>query len=301
MNISAKTPKPVGLECILPVAVVVVACGCAQLNSATRHPEDLSVQRQERQQKIVDSFQRRRDETQYRASLACWERGDVDRCEAQLIDLLERNPDHFEARLALADLCLEQRKTRAAEQQYRGLIERHPHHAQSHYSYGLFLDVVGRTDEAGEHFRRAAEIEPENSTYVTLAVSTANPKAAAAAAPSKSFPPAAGPDSPDLAVVTTAKLLQAGKFDSALQLASAASAKYPDDVRLKHALASAQFESGDLKAAQVTLQQALSLDIRNALTYFLLGYTLKAQGDEQAAERHFAKARRLEPRLSSQG
>jgi Flp pilus assembly protein TadD len=304
----AKKPNPVQHICILPAVIVLVACGCAQLRDVrnklkdvTNKLEDVSVQREERKQKVVEDFARRRDDTQYRASLACWERGDVRGCESQLIDLLQRNPDHLEARLALADLCLERGKSWAAEQQYRESIERHPQQAQSHYGYGLFLDVAGRTDEAAEHFRRAAKIEPDNPAYAALAASGGNPtEVATAAASASAASVTAVPDHPDLAVSTAADLLQAGKAESALQLAAAASERYPKDIRLKHAVASAQFESGDPKSAQVTLQQALSLDKGNALTYFLLGYTLKAQGDEEVAQRHFAKARQLDPRLASQ-
>jgi Flp pilus assembly protein TadD len=54
---------------------------------------------------------------------------------------------------------------------------------------------------------------------------------------------------------------------------------------------------GDLEAAQVSLQQALSLDKGDALTYFLLGCLLDQRGDSDTALRHFAEARRIDPRL----
>jgi Tfp pilus assembly protein PilF len=215
--------------------------------------------------------------------------------------LLQRNPDHFAGRLALADLCLEQGRSAAAGRQYRELIARHPRQAQSHYSYGLFLEVAGRTDEAAEYFRRAAKIEPDHPDHADVAASRGDATGVSVAAASvPGAPVAADPDEPGHAVVTTANLLQAGQVDSALELATAASKRHPHNVRLKHALASAQFESGDPKSAQVTLQQALSLDKGNPLTYFLLGYALKAQGDDKAAQQYFAKAGQFDPRFASQ-
>jgi predicted Zn-dependent protease len=301
----AKPTKSARPGRVLPAVIILVACGCAQLKDATNNLtdvadelEDVAVQRQERKQQVVEDFARRRDNTQYRASLACWERGDARGCESQLIDLLNRNPDHLAARLALADLRLERGKPAAAEQQYRELIARHPHQALVHYNYGLFLDVTGRTDEAAEHFGRAAEIEPDHPTFAALAAPSDPPATPAVSATAASR--TAVPDDPNLAVVAAANLLQAGKADLALQLAAAASQRHPGNVRLRHAVASAQYESGDPKSAQVTLQQALSLDKGNALTYFLLGYALQAQGDDEAAQRHFAKARQLDPRLASQ-
>ena len=308
MSRFAKTRRRANHACILPVTIVLVACGCAQLKGLTgrlsdvsNELQDVSVHRQQRKRTVVEDFDRRRDGSQYQAALGCWERGDVQGCESQLVGLLQRNPDHFEARLALADLCLEQGRSAAAERQYRELTERHPQQAQSHYSYGLFLELAGRTHEAAERFRRAAAIEPDNPDYADFAASSGNGleiSAAAASTPVAST--SVGPQDPVLAAASAANLLQAGKVDSALKLASSASKRHPSNVRLKHALASAQFESGDPTSAQVTLQQALSLDKGNALTYFLLGYALKAQGDDAAAQRHFAKARQLDPRCSIQ-
>jgi Flp pilus assembly protein TadD len=277
----------------------LIACGCAKLKNVTSRRDDVAPQRQARNEQAVTSFERRRDDAQYRAGLASWARGDTHDCEVQLVELLKRNPDHFEARLALADLYLEQQDARAAEQEYRELIERHPQQAQAHQSLGLFLELAGRTDEAFEHFARAAEIEPNNPRYAALASPAANAANLAAAGSVQAATLATGPDSPNRAIVAAANLLQAGQPEAALRLAATASEKDPGNVRLKHAVAAAQFELGDLETAQVTLQQALSLDNRNALTYFLLGCTLAARGQRETAEGHFAQACKLDPRLAS--
>ena len=61
-------------------------------------------------------------------------------------------------------------------------------------------------------------------------------------------------------------------------------------------LGAAQYRLGNYNAAQVAIGQALSLDKSDALTYFLMGSTLARLGQNQAAERQFSEAARLDPR-----
>jgi len=63
-------------------------------------------------------------------------------------------------------------------------------------------------------------------------------------------------------------------------------------------LGAAHYRQGDFQASQTALEQALSLDKGNALSYFLMGLTLSKLGEPEAAERHFRQAERLDPRYA---
>lgn len=150
-------------------ALALLASGCTNLNIAKSKLQDVAPEREDRQKRFVENFENRRDESQYRAALSAWERGDARACEEQLVQLLRRKPTHRDARLALADLYLEGQSLEAAESHYRQLIEHHPDDAYLHYSLGLFLEITGRGQAARPHFDQAAKLEPENPLFATTA------------------------------------------------------------------------------------------------------------------------------------
>ena len=116
----------VSAACLLALTAALAVGGCAGLNALPPPIEDIAPQREERKQEVVEDFEQRRDESQYQAALAAWERGDTRGCEEQLVQLLRRNPNHHTARQALADLYLEGENFPAAEKHYRQLIQDQP-------------------------------------------------------------------------------------------------------------------------------------------------------------------------------
>jgi tetratricopeptide (TPR) repeat protein len=81
----------------------------------------------------------------------------------------------------------------------------------------------------------------------------------------------------------------------AVELLTPASQRFPDSAALYRVLGTADYRLGDFRAAQLALQEAVSLDNSNALAYFLLGCTLKKLGQPEAAERHYEQAQNLNP------
>ncbi len=321
------------LACV--AALTWGAGGCANLDIARPKLKDIAPEREDRQKHFLKDFESRRDESQYRAALSAWERGDTRACEDLLVELLRRQPTHRNARLALADLYLEGQSLNSAESHYRQLIDHHPDDAHAQYCLGMFLEFSGRTEEAQSYFARASDLQPENPLFAksvdgtelargeldqgagatTGTSATTGASAIMAGCGSRRTEGSAAqqglclpsrtanaeladtPFDADGAAKTAANLLRSGQPEAALRLATRAASAQPDSVVLKRLLATSQLQSGQHESAQVTLQQALSLDKGDALTYFLLGCTLSERGDLVAAERNFATAHKIDPRF----
>ncbi|MCE5303733.1 MAG: tetratricopeptide repeat protein [Planctomycetaceae bacterium] len=107
------------------------------------------------------------------------------------------------------------------------------------------------------------------------------------------------PDNPQIPIAGAAALLRANQPNLAAELLRPA-AKHFDRVPAVHRmLGAALYRMGDYRAAQVSLQQALSLDKSDALSYLLMGYTLAKLGQADNAEAHFRQARTLDPRYQA--
>lgn len=84
-----------------------------------------------------------------------------ERARAMAEKALSINPDLPEALLALADVQLEYDwDMAAAERSYRRALELRPSDAEGLRTYGYFLFVDGRFDEAVEYYRKAIEVDP---------------------------------------------------------------------------------------------------------------------------------------------
>jgi Flp pilus assembly protein TadD len=92
--------------------------------------------------------------------------------------------------------------------------------------------------------------------------------------------------------------LRTGRASAATATLEGASRRFPNSPELLRALAVAHLEGGNAQAAQVVLQQALSLDNANALSYFLLGQVLRQQGRTAEANQAFARAQKLDRRYT---
>jgi Tfp pilus assembly protein PilF len=137
--------------------------GCASF--ASPELSDKRVDRQARRKVDLAVFEGKRDDAQLAAASDRIEQGDVLAAEKLLVTLVERTPDHAEARLLLADLWVAQERMPAAEEQLRILLEQHPDNARAHHALGLLYDVTDQQAKAASHFRRAAELAPQDETF----------------------------------------------------------------------------------------------------------------------------------------
>jgi Flp pilus assembly protein TadD len=82
-----------------------------------------------------------------------------------LVQLLDRNPQDRKVRRMLADICLVEQDHKAAESHLQLLLAQNDSDAQTHHDLGLLLEATGRSSQAAAHFKRAAELEPDNELY----------------------------------------------------------------------------------------------------------------------------------------
>ncbi len=151
---------------VLPLAVTAGCCllaGCAAITTPAATIQE--AKRDAYLEKEGSAIEQKRDDAQMAAARDRADQGDVDAAEKLLEALLERNPNHTDARLLLADLWVAQNRTAQAEEQLRRVLKNHPENARAHFSLGLLCEVSERNDEAAEHFRQALELAPDDATY----------------------------------------------------------------------------------------------------------------------------------------
>jgi Flp pilus assembly protein TadD len=164
------------LSCHWLLCLVVVATGCSlpkPWQKATG--SDVAQLRGARRDQALRQFEMHRDTAQYQAAMDRWKAGDTFTCEAELRSLVGRNPQHLEARRALADLALERGDAAKAEAELRELLKIAPDDAQTHHSLGLLLQSLQREPEAQEHLAKAAALAPDNMLYQLCAQTASSP------------------------------------------------------------------------------------------------------------------------------
>lgn len=108
----------------------------------------------------------------------------------------------------------------------------------------------------------------------------------------------AASDNEELAVTMAVTALRHEQPELAVQLATRALEQHPKSAALYRVIGTAQYQLEHFKAAQVALEQALSLDNSHALSYFLMGCTLSKLGQTEAADWHYGQAKQLDARYA---
>lgn len=161
MNVTRCSSQAVWLIAVL----AAMLAGCATIQSSIPKAEDISGKRRQRNEAALRRFDENRDRAEFEAAQADWSQGDADGCRESLEQLLERNPDHLDARLLLAELLLNDNRPEEALRYLQPATEAHADDAQVQYIMGLALDSTGQRDAALAHYERAARLEPDNEVY----------------------------------------------------------------------------------------------------------------------------------------
>jgi tetratricopeptide (TPR) repeat protein len=154
-------------------SLAVCVAGCAGLPVPDEPGQDLTEKREQRQEEVVSQFEAKREFAEFQAAVARWNQHDLAGCEETLRKLLDRNPDHRDARLLLADVYLASNRQQDAFAQVEAALAAHPDDARVQYTMGLLLDSMGQRTGALAYYGRAAKQEPENELY-TISYLTAS-------------------------------------------------------------------------------------------------------------------------------
>ncbi|MGD9722403.1 MAG: tetratricopeptide repeat protein [Pirellulales bacterium] len=329
--------------CLLLVALAA-GSGCAAFHRLSANHKDIDPKQAKREDETLESFESQRDQAQLMAAHARWREGNLRACREALEGLLARNASHVEARLLLVQVLLSEEKFDVARGYLEQLQTERPADARVQHTLGLVLELSGDESGAQTHYRRAAELEPENPEYslsvrnldqpstAAAPTDTAAVQASATADATTAQPPVAAEVEQVLAAA--AEALQADDAARARDLLTKAVAldseppqaairaavlalryAHPElavfvlqpfaqgsnhSAALARTLGAAYYRQGDYARAQSALEQALSLDNTNGLSYLLMGCTLEKLGQSEAAKSNLEQAGRLDPRLRSQ-
>jgi len=127
--------------------------------------ENVTDLRQQRTEEAVGEFEQKQDFAEFQAALARWNRHDIQGCRQGLLRLLQRNANHRDARLLLAEVYLSGNQMQEAFSQVEQALQVYPDDPRVQYTMGLLLDAVGQNTGALAYYERAAMSEPDNELY----------------------------------------------------------------------------------------------------------------------------------------
>jgi tetratricopeptide (TPR) repeat protein len=367
--------------CIL-LLLLVATTGCAALG--INSPGCFNSERKKRDAEVARRLTNQRDYAEFEAALACWNQQDVRGCREHLEPLLERNADHRDARLLMADVLVAEKQPKKALELVRHVLKAHPDDADAQYAMALLLDSTRHSAEALPYYDRATQLAPENEVYaagyrtaweaaegreaggnrptkaavaasVQQAAKRSDSSALGLLAEDKVVPPTTAakktghsdskdrddkspraiglergykalaegspqtalahfrkeaelhPDNPQILISAASAALRYNQPAVAVELlrTAVASGETPQNRgRLANSaaahriLGAAYYKLGEFHLSQTALQQALSLDKSNALSYFLMGCTLAKLGQVDAADVNFRQAQAFDPRYT---
>jgi len=124
---------------------------------------------EERKAVAVQSYEQKREQASIQAAIACWQRGEVDKCQSQLTAIVAHNPKSVTARLRLAEVLATQDESSSAETQLRECLAVSPDNAEANHALGMLLsDWTGREAEGASFLKRACQLEPQNEIYAAM-------------------------------------------------------------------------------------------------------------------------------------
>ncbi|MBI3836511.1 MAG: tetratricopeptide repeat protein [Planctomycetia bacterium] len=286
------------------------ATGCANVKNLVSPQQDIAVQQAKRTAEALQVFESRRDFAQFQAARARWREGNLAACREALEGLLERSPQHFEARALLAELLLSEEEYESARKHLELAIALRPDDARLQHMMGLLLEATEQEADALTFYQRAAELEPQNEQYSqSCRASTGSvpgPVGATEAAPKATNPsPVAlasdwqsdapnGQGSGQRLLADAERAFTAGDVPTARSLLTQAIAFEPDDAELlvRAAVLSLRHEQPD--TAVFLLQPTAGRFSDSAAVQRTLGTAYYRQGDYGAAQRALQQALSLD-------
>jgi predicted Zn-dependent protease len=161
---SRARPRTLPAILVLGVAVLLPCHGCAKLKS-WKGADDVRPERIGRAQAAAKSFDLQREQGEYQSALACWQQEDFQGCRQTLQRLLARNPDHRDARLMMAELCMLASQPGEAQNHLDHALAGHPDDPRVQHAMAMLLDAQDQGEAALGHYQRAAELAPHDQAY----------------------------------------------------------------------------------------------------------------------------------------
>jgi tetratricopeptide (TPR) repeat protein len=216
--------------------------------------------------------------------------------EAVLADLVRRQPDHPEVRLALGNLLRDLKRPAEAEKAYREALDLRPDHVWAHISLGNALSNQKKQAEAEQAYRKAIDLQPDfAAAYYSLGLILHAQKRREEAV--KAYRKAIDLQ-PDLAGAFNnlgAVLHEQKKLDEAIRAYRKALDLQPDLAQAHYNLGNALHEQKKPDEAVRAYRKALDLRPDFALAAYNLGNSLRDLKELNEAEKAYRKALEIQP------
>ena len=207
--------------------------------------------------------------------------------EERLKASVASDPDHMQARHALAQLYEARRDTEAALAAYQGILERDPRNIMLLNHIGEIFVLKEESAKAKELFTRAKEIAPSHpATCLWLALMAEEAEDYDEAAKQVRDSAALTEDAA-LNLRLSYYLTQAGKLPEAVKVLDEAQARWPENEEVAYFLGLGLDDLKQTARAATTMEKVLKLKPGHRDALFQLGSLREKLGDLKAAEAAF--------------
>jgi tetratricopeptide (TPR) repeat protein len=212
----------------------------------------------------------------YERGLQLFHQGDLASARIEMRNVLQIDPKHAPAWLALGQIEELSGDAREALEAYAQAIRLVPRHADARTRHAQFLASAGEIEQAQQDVEVALRASPSHPDALTLRGSLRQIQGDAAGAVADALAGLARrPGHPGASMLLAISLLDTGRVAEARQLLEAQVAAHRDDVDLPLLLGRARDRTGDVDGAVAALREALArapdrLDVRRGLGRYLV-------------------------------
>lgn len=219
--------------------------------------------------------------------------GEHQLAEASARNILNEKNDYRDVWILLGYSQLKTKQYQEAEDSFKAAKNLDPIKPETHYFLGSSHFLQGEYEAAISEFELALlhGFEPEEEVYRQLAESQLFLENYEDALAAYEFLIKLDPsDIEGFAKPVQISVDSLNDLDRALTLAEEGVLQFPNDPNSHNLLASVYLEKGEWALAEASMKKALNLNPKWAETHFNLGLLAEAQGDFEAASKHYKSA-----------
>jgi tetratricopeptide (TPR) repeat protein len=230
-------------------------------------------------------------------------RGDLDRADTDLQEILQGTPEDFHALNLLGIVRAQQKREAEAESLFKKAIALQPDFPGAHASLGLLYVQLGKDDLAIGPLEDALKLDPSRKDTRSVLVSVWRRQAHADAERGDSEKALAlliqarrvSPEDHDVEYDLGMVALRGALFSDAIDAFEQALKLKPDDSSALYALGRAEISIAQFDQAERAFERYIAMRPDDASGHYALGMTLQAMQNYSAAHAEYEKSILLQP------